>query len=174
MSKTRAQVLKRREEDDRRRKAKFISMLRTFNDPSLKTVCEPIVQGDNLDFLRAMKQVCIATDTGVGLAAPQIGVLKRAIFLWPKRQGLYYWMLNPQIVMHSEDTCIETEGCLSYPNVWAPILRHTSITVDYLDQDFTRYTKHFSGWEARVIQHEVDHLQGICLVGDAWRQSKFS
>ena len=69
----------------------------------------------------------------------------------------------------SKETEAGIEGCLSYPGFQFNIVRHKEISISYLDENFVCYTKDFSGFPARVIQHEVDHLSGKCLVGDRWK-----
>lgn len=143
--------------------------LRKHNDPALSTVCEPLQLGDDLSFLADMREVC-ERENGVGLAAPQIGVLKRAVYIWPNRKGgLSLYMLNPTIVARSITTATESEGCLSYPGVWTPVERHLGVTVEYADLDFVTKRCAFSYYAARVVQHEIEHLDGVCRVGDAWR-----
>lgn len=144
--------------------------IRTGGDPILKTACAPAELGEDLSSLMAlMERVCKKSRTGVGLAAPQVGVAKRVIFVYCRdRRGTVRgrFLINPMIVKASESTEVEEEGCLSYPGVRKPIRRHRSVTVEYLDERRTPRSLESFGFEARVIQHEVDHLDGVCKVGD--------
>jgi peptide deformylase len=143
--------------------------LRKFDDPALTTRCDPVEAGDDLSFLSEMRRVC-DVENGVGLAAPQIGVLKRAVFIWPNRKGgEALFMLNPWIVHKGPVKATENEGCLSYPGVRCPVERFTVVRVRYVDEYFQTREQQFIYYAARVVQHELDHLDGICRVGEAWR-----
>lgn len=142
------------------------------NSATLKTVCVPVAPGDDLGYtMRTMEIVCKRGSTrGAGLAAPQIGVTKRLIFLNVPINGTIrgQFMLNPVITARSENTSVKEEGCLSYPRISKRIRRSTSITVEYETVRRERAVEEITDpWRARVIQHEVDHLDGICKVGDA-------
>jgi len=144
--------------------------IRTFDDPSLSAVCEPLSLSDDLSFLKDMRRIC-AEANGVGLGAPQIGVLKRAAFIWPQqKRGEAIFMLNPVIYYTSPTTSVEDEGCLSYPGISARIERHLSVAVRYFDETWAQHERHFAYFPARVVQHELDHLDGICRVGDFWKR----
>ncbi|MBI1812537.1 peptide deformylase [Candidatus Peregrinibacteria bacterium] len=99
---------------------------------------------------------------GVGLAAPQIGEPVR-LCLATINQKLTP-LINPQIPWRSLETTVEEEGCLSLPNVWLPVRRSTEIVVTYLDVSGKKQDRRVSGFDARVIQHEVDHLDGVLIV----------
>jgi peptide deformylase len=148
---------------------KYLAMLRTFDDPALKVVCEPLTPGEDRSFLRDMRRVCMASPDGVGLAAPQIGISKRAVFLWPSRAGWGTFMLNPKIGAVGGGLVEEREACLSYPGVWAPVKRWLWITVEWLDEHWMEQRARFTGFDARLAQNECDHLEGVCRVGEAWR-----
>lgn len=147
-------------------KAQLLALIRTGDNPALRTVCEPLKPGDDLSFLLTMRDVCQATDTGVGLAAPQIGVLKRACYIWPMRKGgESYFMLNPVIEFKGPYWTEAEEGCLSYPGATTVISRPESIRVRYFDEQWRDQVRWCIGFPARVVQHEIDHLDGICRVG---------
>jgi peptide deformylase len=99
--------------------------------------------------------------TGVGLAAPQIGI-SEAFFIYDIGDGLHL-VVNPQILERKGSVSGE-EGCLSIPGVYAPIERAEEITLSYLDHTGKRRVHKFVDFEARVIQHEYDHLQGTLFV----------
>ncbi len=98
---------------------------------------------------------------GVGLAAPQIGVSKTVLVYDIGRSGT---MVNPRIIAHSEETEVGEEGCLSVPGVYGPVERYQWIVVEYRDINGKYKKEKFSGFDARVIQHEIDHLNGILFV----------
>lgn len=151
----------------------WLAKLKQFDDPALSMVCDDVVPGEDLGFARNLKFVCQATPNGIGLAAPQIGVLKRAIFVWPGRKGDGEFMLNPTITAASEEAVISRdEGCLSYPGFYADVRRRAAVGVSWQTLAWKTESKIFHGIDAIVVQHELDHLNGICFVGDAWREQQ--
>tara|TARA_Y100000034_G_scaffold136027_1_gene210351 strand:+ start:7369 stop:7962 length:594 start_codon:yes stop_codon:yes gene_type:complete len=143
------------------------SRIRKFDDPVLKEPCDEVGKDEDLGFLADLARILAATDDGVGLAAPQIGITKRAIVVRydPKSKDIYT-MINPVIVEHGEEKATKAEGCLSYPGIYPEIERYTSIKVKYEDGKREEHEVSLKGYEARVAQHEIDHLSGICLVGE--------
>ncbi len=99
---------------------------------------------------------------GVGLAAPQIGESLRICI--GKVNGKDTPLINPEITWKSEEKALDEEGCLSLPNVWLPIPRHTEIVVTYLDEKGQAQERRLKDFDARVVQHETDHLDGILIV----------
>lgn len=114
---------------------------------------DAIVGQDLLDTLEANKARC------VGLAANMIGELKRIIVVSDGGRPLL--MYNPQILQRTGEFQAE-EGCLSLDGV-RPATRYRKIRVRYQDQKFMDCTRQFSGWTAQIIQHEVDHCDGIII-----------
>ena len=99
---------------------------------------------------------------GGGLAAPQIGLNHRLCLA--AINGKIIPLINPQITWKSEETDIAEEGCLSLPGLWLKVPRHTAITITYLDEKGKAQERKLTEWDARVAQHEVDHLDGILIV----------
>ena len=112
----------------------------------------PVAQ-DLLDTLTAHKEGC------VGMAANMIGVLKRIIAF--DNEGSYMVMFNPEIVKQAEPYATE-EGCLSLPGT-RPTKRYRSIKVRYQNEQFQTRLKTFTDWPAQIIQHEIDHCNGILI-----------
>lgn len=112
---------------------------------------------------------------GVGLAAPQVGVLKRLILVrLPRTIGGYtepIVFINPKITSFSNDMVIAEEGCLSIPDTFLKIARHKNVTVEYLDDKGNHHEEKLSDYAARIVQHEVDHINGI-LITDRYQQQK--
>jgi peptide deformylase len=135
--------------------------IRTGDDPVLKTICSEVANGENMAFIGDMIATLDATKNGVGLAAPQIGVAKRVIVV---RQTA---MINPVVTWASVRLETAKEACLSYPGRAVDVTRHHSIQVKYFDRDGTAREEKLSGFEARIAQHELDHLDGVCKVGEA-------
>ena len=112
----------------------------------------PVAQ-DLLDTLTAHKDGC------VGMAANMIGVAKRIIAF--DNEGKYMVMFNPEIVKRSEPYEAE-EGCLSLPGT-RKAKRYRSIKVQYQNDQFQTRFKTFTGWTAQIIQHEIDHCNGVLI-----------
>jgi peptide deformylase len=143
-----------------------------YPDPRLKTVCLPTIEID--DALRAAAQDLLDTmEAGpprtVGIAAPQIGILSRLAIVdtsrnpkYPAGHGLLV-LVNPQIVAHESEQFFR-EGCLSIPEYTANIRRYQQITVEALSLEGDTLTVDAEGFEAVVLQHEIDHLDGILFL----------
>lgn len=105
----------------------------------------------------------------MGMSAPQIRAGIRVIVIAPRPTKLRpkvkridpIVMVNPRILKRSEDRREEYEGCLSFPGVFALVSRYNWVKVTYVDPAGVRVTQHFSGFVARIVQHEIDHLDGI-------------
>jgi len=139
--------------------------IRTFPDPVLKTVAKAytkVTEADRklaLDMLETMYH-----GDGVGLAAPQVGLSKRLIVCAPQqKKGKEYIFFNPKILSQSGQE-LGPEGCLSLPGISGEVLRSTHIQFTALDADGTAVQMEIDGFFARVIQHEIDHLDGILYV----------
>ncbi len=137
--------------------------IRRFGDPVLRQRVPPVERvtdahhrliKDMFDTMRAAP--------GVGLAAPQVGVLER-VFVWEveDRHGA---VINPQIVFRSEETDEDEEGCLSLPGLVYPVRRALEVRVEGLDEDGRILALEGRDLLARVFQHEIDHLDGVLLV----------
>lgn len=138
--------------------------LRLYPDPILKAVCEPV--GDDEDvsgIIRDMMHILTNSKTGVGLAAPQAGHKKRVIIV--SFAGFYETMINPHIVARSGEKVVQNEGCLSYPGIYKDIERAAWVDVHYYDEKGEQQDGVVYDFDARIIQHEIDHLNGQCKVG---------
>ena len=134
-------------------------------DPRLKKACAAV--GDVSDALRQLGDDMLETmydAPGVGLAAPQIGVLSRVIVLdCDKEEGVPpkpVMMFNPEVVASSEETNVYEEGCLSIPDQFAEVTRPKEVEVRWIDRDGKEQTAGFDGLWATCVQHEIDHLNG--------------
>lgn len=143
----------------------YLKMIKTNDDPELATVCESVsFQDDVTQTISDMKNVLKASKSGVGLSANQIGVCKNIVVLYPNRTK-FTVMINPEIRSKSPREAYDNEGCLSYPTKSAIVKRSSKVVVTYFDTDYNLTTKTFRDFDARVVQHELDHLKGICIVG---------
>ncbi len=140
-------------------------------DPILHQVSEKIeeITSELNNTLDKMCKIMEQFD-GIGLAAPQVGILKRMIVidvetiareekqpLPPKR---YIKIINPEIVSMSKETCIKEEGCLSLPTIYYTVERPEKISIKYFDENGKELNLEADGLLARCIEHEIDHLNG--------------
>ncbi len=138
-------------------------------DPRLKKVCAPV--DDITDDLRALADDMLETmydAPGIGLAAPQVGVLGRLIVLdCVKEEGAAprpLVMFNPQVVAASDERNVYEEGCLSIPDQYADVERPRVVDVEWMDRDGNAQRETFDGLWATCVQHEIDHLDGKLFI----------
>jgi peptide deformylase len=132
------------------------------NDPLLRQVCEPwdfTTDGDPAELIKQMTKVMFENN-GIGLAAPQCGIMKR-LFIMGNQQKLFA-CINPEI-LEGEGSIMDQEGCLSFPDLWLKVKRNDKIKVRYYNAQGEEVIKEFTGIISRVFQHERDHLDGICF-----------
>jgi len=129
-------------------------------DPVLRKVCKPVDKVD--DRIRMILDDMIDTmhyAQGVGLAAPQIGMMRR-MFVAEPEEGEIYCFVNPEIITVSgEQECIE--GCLSVPGYQGKVIRPEKVRIKGLDYNGEEQEYEFEGFHANVICHEFDHLEGV-------------
>ena len=131
------------------------------------------IDGRVLSVIGDLKDTLIQADNpkGVGLAAPQIGLALRIFLIRPAETDSIRVFINPQFSAKSK-TLVKglpdnkLEGCLSVPKVWGVVTRHTWIKLSYLNEAGETQTEKFTGFAAIIIQHEMDHLDGILFT---WR-----
>ncbi|MDA7427328.1 peptide deformylase [Primorskyibacter aestuariivivens] len=138
-------------------------------DPRLKKTCAPVP--DITDELRALADDMLETmyaAPGIGLAAPQVGVLDRLIVLDCEKDEAAepkpIAMFNPEVIASSDDLNTYEEGCLSIPDQYADVTRPKEVTVRWLDRDGTLQERDFGGLWATCVQHEIDHLNGKLFI----------
>lgn len=141
--------------------------LRYIGDPVLRRPTEEVTEFDAaLDkFVKSMIKTMHKED-GIGLAAPQIGQSRKVIVvdISPIEESEEpRAFINPEI-LESEGASVVEEGCLSIPEVREDVERPEKITVQYADEKGKIYNEQFDGWMARVLQHEIDHINGILFV----------
>ncbi len=98
---------------------------------------------------------------GIGLAAPQVGILYRIITI--DSEGMERFLINPEIISSSSDKDVEEEGCLSLPDQWYTINRSLEVEVKARSPEGKKLHFTTKGLNARIIQHEIDHLNGILI-----------
>ena len=138
------------------------SEIKTYPNPVLRKKSEKVnrVTDEERKLIDYMTQTMYANE-GIGLAAPQVGVAKR-IIVGDSGRGLLK-MVDPEITEKTGNSFLE-EGCLSVPGNFVEIQRAEEITVSFLDENGNALTKNFSGLTARIIQHEIDHLNGKLII----------
>ena len=144
-----------------------------YGQPVLKKVATDIDSSyPNLTTLLENMWQTMYNAHGVGLAAPQIGLDIR-LFIVDTIQtmdedkasdGIKTVFINARILQESGEEWAYEEGCLSIPFVRGDVMRQPNITIEYYDENFTKHTKSFDGLNARVIQHEYDHIEGVLFV----------
>ncbi len=137
-------------------------------DERLRAVADEIDTVD--DEIRTLAEDMIETvhdAPGIGLAAPQIGVMRRIIVVDVAEKDeppAPFAMINPEILAVSEETAVSEEGCLSIPEIYYEVERPAEVTVRYLDLDGKSVETHATGRLAVVVQHEIDHLDGVLYI----------
>jgi peptide deformylase len=137
-------------------------------DPHLRLVCAPVATVD--ETLRKLMDDMVETmhdAPGIGLAASQIGVMKRVVVLDLAKkdeppQPLYF--VNPEIVWSSEEKSVYEEGCLSIPEYYEEVERPASVRATFLDRDGAPREILAEGLLATALQHEIDHLNGVLFI----------
>jgi peptide deformylase len=109
----------------------------------------------------SMVQLMIESN-GIGLAANQVGLLKRVFAIHLKDQ-VPFCMFNPYILYGDNDLVDGEEGCLSFPDLFLKVPRHKNITVGYVDRQGNKRIIELTGIDSRCFQHELDHLDGVCF-----------
>ncbi len=140
----------------------------TAPDPRLKLKAKPVEKVDQ-EIRRLMDDMLqtMYLAPGIGLAAPQVGVLKRVLVLDVAKEGekpAPLKLANPEILWKSEELATYSEGCLSLPEHYADVTRPAEIKVRYLDEQNEIRELHAKELLATVIQHEMDHLEGTLFV----------
>ena len=150
--------------------------VREVGDPILQKKCSSVdienINEEIIDIIEDLKST-LEYGTGLGIAAPQIGVDKKIIVVGAKKENVKYndaqeipvtAMINPTWKNLSEDTDIQYEGCLSVPSIRGKVERYKNIELTYYDENGQKIIKKVNGFFARLIQHECDHLDGIVFL----------
>ncbi len=151
------------EAEARRRVA--LAQIRQYPDPALRMKAHEIESFD-VDLTRLVEQLehLLGDANGLGLAATQLGVLRRVFVLRPDPDEESKVLVNPRLVQGSDERMIDDEGCLSLQGVVIPVERHERVTVEAQDPEGNDVRLELEGLPARVAQHELDHLDGILIL----------
>ena len=135
-----------------------------LTDKTLYEICEEVTHGEDVsDLVRGMVKI-MYEGKGVGLAANQVGDIRRVIII--NADNFRKAIINPVITKTSKQTVKSVEGCLSFPKKEATIIRHKQITVEGFTPDWKPFKQKLRGLTAICVQHEVDHLNGITCIKD--------
>lgn len=149
--------------EERRRAA--LAQVRQYGDPVLRTPALEITRFDDALRHDIRRMAALMEDAhGVGLAAPQIGSLRRLIVMRAPDEGAVVALCNPRIVWSSDETETDVEGCLSIGDVTVEVPRAVAIQVQAEDPSGETRELRSEGFAARVLQHEIDHLNGILIL----------
>jgi peptide deformylase len=150
------------EADARRRFA--LAQIRQYGDPALRLTAYEVSDFDD-DLRRLVDRLTelMHDAQGVGLAATQVGVLRRVFVFEPDEDGPRI-VVNPTIVTLGDELESDGEGCLSLQGVRVPVERPTTLTIAGKNQDGEDVSYELSGYEARIAQHELDHLDGVLII----------
>lgn len=136
-----------------------IRHIRTGNDPILRKKCREVTEFNSRlhQLLDDMAETMLNAE-GVGLAAPQVGILRRAVVIYTEEKRID--LVNP-IILESSGKQTGTEGCLSFPNEYGIVTRPNKVVVKAYDRNGKEFTVTGIGLIARAFCHEIDHLNGI-------------
>ncbi|MFC3879509.1 peptide deformylase [Algoriphagus namhaensis] len=144
---------------------KTIHDILKLGDPRLYEVCEPVsreelplVEAWVQQLHEAMEDIRRVYGFGRGIAAPQLGILKRLFYL---NLGRPYVVINPELKNLSGEKFELWDDCMSFPNLLVRVSRHQSLTLEYRDQNWQKQSWTVEGDLSELIQHEYDHLDGI-------------
>ncbi|HCC68075.1 TPA: peptide deformylase [Patescibacteria group bacterium] len=121
---------------------------------------------DNLLHTALTSEEQVGVESG-GISAPQVGVSKKVSYILNYDTGKFELIINPQVQNIGEKTNIDIEGCLSIPNIEKNVQRYNKIKVKYMDRKGNKVKRRFNGINARVVQHEDDHLKGVLFIDKA-------
>jgi peptide deformylase len=155
----------------RRRAA--LARVRMWGDPVLRAGALPIERFDGALREEVASMTALMDDAlGAGLAATQLGVLHRVLVYRRDPDTPVRALVNPEVEWASDEREVSHEGCLSLPGVWVGVERPVSVRVRARDEHGTEVLVEAEGVEASVIQHEMDHLDGILILDRTTREER--
>src|SRR3954469_5112239 len=159
--------------ETRERRRRALALIRTFGDPSLRSKALEVTRFDDalVEELRRMGQL-MDDAIGLGLAATQVGVMHRVLVYRVGADAPMIAAVNPVVEWSSSEAEPAEEGCLSLPGVAVEVDRPVHVRVRALDERGAPILVEASGLEARVIQHEMDHLDGVLILDRTSRDQR--
>ncbi len=162
-------------EDPDREAARLAALehIRQYGDPVLRTPAERVEVFDEALVSEAHEMARLMDDSrGVGLAAPQLGRLRRLIVVQPYEDQPVHALVNPEITSRGDDEEVAPEGCLSIGEVTVDVSRAVTIRIRAQDLNGTQFEADLEGFAARVVQHEIDHLDGVLILDRATPEAR--
>src|SRR3954465_9344413 len=155
------------------RRAAAMSFIKRLGDPVLKSKATPVDRFDDSLRSQVNRMAGIMSDSlGVGLAAPQLGVSQRLLVYRVGPDAPVIVLANPEVEWESKDSEMLDEGCLSIPGITVDVERPLHVRVRAIDEEGEDRVVEASGLEARVIQHEIDHLDGVLILDRTSRDQR--
>src|SRR3954468_2883999 len=155
------------------RRAAAMSFIRRYGDPVLKSRATTVDRFDDSLRTQVARMGSIMNDAlGVGLAAPQVGLSQRLLVYRVGHDAPLIALVNPELEWTSDDEEVSEEGCLSIPGVGVDVDRPVHVRVRAVDEFGDDRLVEASGLEARVIQHEMDHLDGVLILDRTTREQR--
>jgi peptide deformylase len=146
------------------RRAAALAQVRIWGDPVLRAVARPVERFDAELRAQADRMARLMDDAlGAGLAANQVGMLSR-LLVYRLPDAPLRVLVNPEIEWTADEEVPFAEGCLSLPGVWVEVPRSARVRVSARDENGRPVTVHAEGREASVVQHEIDHLDGVLVL----------
>jgi len=141
-----------------------LAQIRQFPDPVLRMEARPVEEfDDDLRRLAGRMGQLMKEANGVGLAATQVGALRR-LFVCSLEDDEVLTLVNPELVHRSEEVDTDDEGCLSIQGVTVPVVRSVSVRIEARDERGDEVGYDLEGMAARIVQHELDHLDGKLML----------
>jgi peptide deformylase len=157
----------------RARRQAALAHVRKLGDPILRTKALPVERFDDTLRDEVRRMAALMEDAlGIGLAAPQVGVSHRLLVYRVEPESPVVALVNPEIEWSSGDEEISEEGCLSLPFVHVDVERPIAVLVRARDEQGDELVIEATGLEARVIQHEIDHLDGVLILDRTSREQR--
>ncbi|NHA07428.1 peptide deformylase [Mucilaginibacter sp. HC2] len=150
---------------------KTLAELLLLGDPRLYEKCEPVLQTELplladwvADMDNVMREIRAKYNFGRAIAAPQLGIMKRLIYMNIDRPIVF---INPKFTWLSDEKFELWDDCMSFPNLLVKVARHKKLTINYLDENWQPREWHMQDDLAELLQHEYDHLEGILCISRA-------
>lgn len=145
---------------------KYLADLLLLGDPRLHETCEPVLESELplvpgwvADLHNVMEEIRATYRFGRGIAAPQLGIMKRLFYLNIDKPTV---VINPELTNLSDELADLWDDCMSFPNLLVRVQRHRSLTLRFRNEHWQPQTWHVTDWPlAELIQHEYDHLNGL-------------
>ena len=141
-----------------------LAQIRQYPDAALRMEARPVVEfDDELRSLVERMKLLMVDANGIGLAATQVGVLRR-VFVFQRAEDEVAAIANPEIIERSEVTEVADEGCLSIQGITVPVERAFTVTIVGKDENGSDVRYELEDYSARCVQHETDHLDGVLMI----------